>query len=133
MANETASKPKRESSMIRLSRDIIKPTSKEGRVYASIGLNDEHGKYGTLFFQENMLKNDKNAPNKAYLPLSPDKEYDVVFGNGESRETVKMTGRSIVKQNAAYLKERNAQRTKALESSMEAAGPEMESQAEAGA
>lgn len=117
MTHTVESKPKQSCVMLLMNQSIIKSVKdKPDTKYATIGLNSECGKYGTLFFPAKMLRKSKANPNYTYLPMNADKAYTVVFGNRkEDRKYIKMTGKEIVNANHDYFTELRQNRVRDLE------------------
>ena len=117
VTNSVESKPKQSCVMLLMNQSIIKSVKdKPDTKYATVGLNSENGKYGTLFFPAKMLRKSKANPKYTYLPMNADKAYTVVFGNRkEDRKYVKMTGKEIVNANHDYFTELRQNRVRDLE------------------
>lgn len=117
------------SHLIRINNSQISDSKTSPEVKkVGVGLVTEDGttKKGSIFVSSKAVTLDKNTKDlpdhmkKSYVALSPGKEYNFVSGYGENYKTEKITGADIVAQNRAYMKERTAARSKALESEMPA-------------
>lgn len=129
----TSDGSKKGSNMLMLKKDRVKATKKEGVSCARIGLNSEHGKYGTIFFDPSKLRDSKKNPNVTYLPMSGERSYNVSFqGENGKHNVVRIKGSEIVGANKAFMEASNRQRMTNLESQVQTQMPQSESQTQAG-
>lgn len=133
------------TNLVRVNDSMIHNTKQQGLKAVTLGLQDADGnkKVGTIFVGEKQVNADKKtaelpkSQQKSYVALDRNKDYTFsVKGpkDAEGKPTYqneKISGAAIIEQNKAYMKDKAAQRTNALEQSVEKAAPEAEAQAEA--